>query len=77
MEYGNKVAVAARLEIAWKVLYGALPLSDREFWIVFDEVEAMTLIGLQEHDLIQAIEGLHAHATRLKGCSGPLARRRS
>ncbi|HJR73634.1 MAG TPA: hypothetical protein VJ806_08345 [Luteimonas sp.] len=67
------MAVADRLEIAWKVLHGALSLSDREFWIVFDEVEARTLIGLQENDLIQAIEGLHAHAARLKGRGRPIA----
>ncbi len=67
MECANKTTVADRLEIAWGVLYDAISLTDREFWIVFDEVEALTLSGLEETDLVQAIEGLHAHAARLKG----------
>lgn len=62
--------VADRLEIAWKVLHGAASLPESEFWIVFDEVEAMTLTGLKETDLVRAIEGLHAHAARLKGRGG-------
>jgi len=62
--------VADRLEIAWKVLRDAVSLPESEFWIVFDEVEAMTLAGLQEPELVCAIEGLHAHAARLKGRGG-------